>query len=136
MVSGQSLHSEGWRPKTECDEACFCRSLVESLEDAENILGEVSTEDMSKKWPKAARSFEFESARGGNKAVRKTLEHLEAEKNLRGKEGEEAARRRLSKHRRKFKAQRIVEETKKAKTNQDMCKSLFCGKEEGPTDDR
>ena len=63
---------KGWRPKTESDEAGFCRSLVESLEDAENILGDVSIEDISKNLPKAARAVEFESVRGRNKAVRET----------------------------------------------------------------
>ena len=36
---------EGWRPKTESDEAGFCRSIVESLENAEDTMGELSIED-------------------------------------------------------------------------------------------
>ena len=52
---------------------------MESLEDAEDLLGEVSIEDITKKLPKTARTVEFESTRGGNKMVRKTPEHLEAE---------------------------------------------------------
>ena len=85
-------------------------------------MDELSIEDIAKELPKSARSIEFESARGGNKAVRKTLEHLEVDKNLRGIEGEElkAARRRLSMHSRKYKARRIVEERQQAKTNQDI----------------
>ena len=41
-------------------------------------MGELSIEDISKNLPTAARSVEFESARG-NKAVRKTLENLDVD---------------------------------------------------------
>ena len=40
---------KGWRPKTENDEAGFGRLIVESLEDAQDLLGEVSIEDITKK---------------------------------------------------------------------------------------
>ena len=63
--------------------------------------------------------------------VRKTPEHLEAEKNLRGKEDEglKVAKRELSKQRRKYKGGRILQETLKAKCMQNTCNSLFCVKE-------
>ena len=55
--------------------------------------------------------------------VRKTQEHLEAEKNLKGKESEElkVAKRELSKQRRKYKARRIMQETQKVKSKQTVC---------------
>ena len=61
-----------------------------SLEDAEDLMGDISIEDIVKNLPRAARAPEFESSGGeGNKLVKKTEEHLEAEKNLRGKDGDE-----------------------------------------------
>ena len=52
-------------------------------------LGGIRIEDIAKNLPRAARAIEFESSRGGgNKLVKKTKEHLEAEKNLRGKDEE------------------------------------------------
>ena len=46
-------------------------------------------DDITKNKPKAVRAVEFKSAGGGNKLVKKTKGHLEAEKKLRGKAGEE-----------------------------------------------
>ena len=80
---------KGWRPKTESDESEFVRMIVEGLEDAEDLTGEVSIEDITKNMPMAAKAIEFESAGGRNRLVKRTPEHLGAEKNLRGKEGEE-----------------------------------------------
>ena len=53
---------KGWRPKTESDECGFGRVIVESLEAAEDVMGEVSIEDITECIPKAARAVEFESA--------------------------------------------------------------------------
>ena len=54
--------------------------IVESLEDAEDVMGEISIDDITKNTPKAAGAVEFESSGGGNKLVKKTKERLEAEK--------------------------------------------------------
>ena len=62
---------------------------VESLDDAEDMMGHISIEDITKKLPMAARAFGFESTRERNSMVRKTREHLKAEMNWRGKDGEE-----------------------------------------------
>ena len=56
---------KGWKPKTEGDEAGFRRMLVAGLEDAEDLMGDISIEDMVKNLPRAARAIEFESSRGG-----------------------------------------------------------------------
>ena len=58
--------------------------------------------------PKAAKAVKFESTGGKNRMVKKTREHLEAEKTVRGKEGEESkiVERELSKQRRKYRAVR------------------------------
>ena len=63
--------------------------IVGSLEDAEDLMGSISIEDITKNLPRAARAVEFESIGGGNKLVKKTKVHLEAEKKLRGKGGDE-----------------------------------------------
>ena len=70
--------------------------------------------------------------------VGKTPEHLEAEKNLRGKESEELkiAERELTKQRRKYKVRRILQETQKAKSKQNICNSLFCEKKGESTSDK
>ena len=63
--------------------------IVESLEEAEDVMGDISIEDITKKLPMAARAVEFESTGGRNRLIKKTRDHLEAEKSLTGKEGEE-----------------------------------------------
>ena len=87
---------------------------MESLEDAEDMMGHLSIEDITKKLQMAARAFGFESTGGRNSMVRKTREHLEAEMNLKGTEGDKLkiAKRKLSKQRRTYKARRILQETK------------------------
>ena len=69
--------------------------------------------------------------------VKKTKEHLEAEKNLRGKEGDALtmAKRELTKQRRRYKARRIMQEVQKAKKKQNACHELYCEKG-GETSDR
>ena len=62
---------------------------MERLEEAQDLMGEVSIEDITKNLLTAAKAVEFESKVGRNRLVKKTREHLEAEKNLRRKEGEE-----------------------------------------------
>ena len=63
--------------------------IVGSLEDAEDPMGDTSIEDITKNLPNAAKAIEFETTGGGNRLSKKTKEHLEAEKNLRGKDGDE-----------------------------------------------
>ena len=63
--------------------------IVGSLEDAEDLMENISIEDITKNLPRAVRAVEFESTARGNKLVKKTKVHLEAEKNLRGKDGDE-----------------------------------------------
>ena len=67
---------------------------------------------------------------GGAKMVKKTEEHLEAEKNLRGKQGDalRMAKRELTKQRRRYKARRIIQEVQKAKKKQNACHELQCEK--------
>ena len=65
--------------------------------------------------------------------VRKTQEHLEAEKNLKGKEGEEL---KISKQRRKCKARRILQEAQKVKSKQNVCHSVYCEREGEITGDK
>ena len=93
---------KGWKPETEGDEAGFGRIQVGGLEDAEDLMGDISIEDLVKNLSRAAKAIEFESSGGGGaKLVNKTKEHLDAEKNLRGKDGDELkmAKRELTKQR-------------------------------------
>ena len=62
--------------------------------------------------------------------MKKTKEHLEAEKNLRGKIGEELkeAKRNLAKQRR-YRARRTIQELQKGKNKNEGCHALYCGKE-------
>ena len=86
------------------------------LEEAEDLMGDINIEDIVENLPMAARAIEFESSRGGGaKMVKNTEEHLEAEKNLRGKEGDalNMAKRELTKQRRRYKARRIIQEVQK-----------------------
>ena len=52
---------KGWRPKTESDEVGFGRIVVEEMEEAQDLMGEISIEDITKNLSKAARAVEFES---------------------------------------------------------------------------
>ena len=89
MEESNNFILTGWRAKSESDEADFGRMIVEEMEEAQDLMGEVSIGDITKNLPKAAKAVEFESNGGTNKTVKKTREHLEAEKSLKGKEGEE-----------------------------------------------
>ena len=60
-----------------------------SLEAAEDVMEEVSIEDITECILKAARAVDFESAGRRSGLVKKTTEHLEAERKLRGTMGEE-----------------------------------------------
>ena len=114
---------KGWKPKTEGDETGFGRMIVGSLEDAEDLMENISIEDVTKNLPRAARAVEVESTAGGNKLVKKTKEHLEAEKNLQGKTGDELkmAKRELTKQRRRYRARRLMQEMQKVKNKQAGC---------------
>ena len=107
--------------------------LVADLEDAEDLMGTISIEDMVKNLPRAARATEFESSSGGGaKMVKKTKEHFDAEKNLRGKYDDELeiAKRELTKHRRKYRARRIMQEVQKVMKKTNACHKLYCQNEE------
>ena len=106
--------------------------LVAGLEDAEDLLSDISIEDMVKNLPTAARAIEFESSRGeGAKMVKKTKEHFDAEKNLRGKDDDELkmAKKELTKHRRRYRARRIMQEVQKVMKNTNACHKLYCENE-------
>ena len=62
--------------------------------------------------------------------VKKTKEHLEAERRLRGKEGDalKMANRELTKQRRRHRARRIIQEVQKAKKKHNACHELYCDK--------
>ena len=82
--------------------------LVGSLENAEDFMGDIRIQDITKNLPRAARAIELESSRGGgSKIVKKTKEHLEAERNLRGTDGDEPkiAKRELTKQKKKVQSQ-------------------------------
>ena len=52
---------KGWKPKTEGDETGLGRMIAGSLEDAEDLMGDINIEDITKNLPSAARAVEFES---------------------------------------------------------------------------
>ena len=77
-----------WKPSTESDETGFRKMIVENLEDAEDVMGEISIEDITKNMPRLAKAVKFDSAGGGCELLKKMKERLEAKKRLRGKDGE------------------------------------------------
>ena len=81
--------------------------IVENLEDAEDVMEEISIEDITKNMPRLAKAVEFDSAGGGCKLVKKTKERLEAKKRLRGNDGEElkVAKRDFAKQKEEVKSQ-------------------------------
>ena len=78
------------------------------LQAAEDEVGEISNEDTTTIIPLASRAINFERVKPRSHVVKKTKAHIEAEKNLRGNEGQEQreARRRLAEQRRKVEARR------------------------------
>ena len=108
-------------------------SLMTALDDAEDLMGDINIEDNVENLSIAATI-----KGGGAKRVKKTKEHLEAEKNLRGK-GADAltkAKRELTKQRRRYKARRITQEVEQAKKKQNACREVHFEKEGGKTTDR
>ena len=99
---------KGWRPKTASDESGFRRMIVEELEAVEDVMGVVSIEDITESISRAARAAEFEAAGGRNRWMKKTKAHLETEKKLRRKTGEELkeAKRNLTKKKEEKQSQR------------------------------
>ena len=75
---------------------------------------------------------------GRNKALKKTEEHLEPEKNSRGRVGDELkmSERELANQRRKYRARRIIQEMQKVKNEQMICHALYCWKEGETTSDK
>ena len=59
---------KGWKPKSESDEAGFGRMIMEGMEDAQDLMGQVSIEDIAKNFPKAAKTVEFGSIGGKKQA--------------------------------------------------------------------
>ena len=58
--------------------------VVGSLEDATDLMGDVSIEGIPQELSKTASANEFESSGKGTRIVKKSKEHIEAERNLRG----------------------------------------------------
>ena len=56
-----------WKPNTESEETGFGKMIVVSLEDAEDLILDLSIEDITKTLLKAARAMDFESTGGRNK---------------------------------------------------------------------
>ena len=104
-------------PNTESDETNFGKMIVVSLEDAEDLILDLSIEDITNSLLKAARAVDFDSTEGRNKLTKETKEHAEAERNLREKDGDELklAKRELNKHGRRYKARRVIQEMQKVK---------------------
>ena len=109
--------------------------IVGSLEDAEDPMGDVSIEGITKKLLNAARAVDFESIGGGNRLIKKTKEHLEAEEKLRGTDGDELkiAKRELIKQRRRYRARRMMQEMQKVQ-KEAGCQALFVKKGETVSD--
>ena len=84
-----------------------------------------------------ARGIEFEAAGGRGQWEKKSKEHNEAERNLRGEIGEELKEpiKNLAKQWRKYRARRIILTLQRTKNN-TACQSLYCRAEEGKTRDR
>ena len=59
--------------------------IVESFEDASDLMCDVSMEDITEVLSAASSSSEFESSRKRSRIVKKSKEHIETEMNLRGK---------------------------------------------------
>ena len=59
--------------------------IVESFEDASDLMCDVSIEDITEVLSEASSSSEFESSGKRSRIVKKSKEHIEAEMNLRGK---------------------------------------------------
>ena len=115
-------------------------NLQNALREVADCLADwLNNHHLVENLPMAAIAIEFESIRGGGaKMVKKIKEHLEAEKNLRGKEGDalKITKRELTKQRRRYKARRIIQEVQKAKKKQNACRELPCEKEGGKASDR
>ena len=109
-----------------------------SLEAAEDVMGEVSIEDITECIPKAASTVDIESAGRRNRLVKKTAELLEAERNLRGKIEEELkdAEKELGKQRRKYRARRIIQSLQEKQNQNEVCVTLYCENEKRTTCDR
>ena len=119
---------KGLTPKTESDGCGLGRVILGILEAAEDVIEEVSIKTSQKYFPKAAGAVDFQSAGWRNRQVKKTAEHLEAERNLRGIFGEELkmATRNLAKQRRKYRAKRIIQSLQKEKNQNVVCSTLYC----------
>ena len=109
------------------DEDGFGRMILKELEENQDIMGEISIEDITNCIPSAARALEFETNGGRDQLVKKTKEHLEAEKSLGGKLGEELkeAKRKLAKQRRRYRARRIILSLQMTKKRSEGCKKPF-----------
>ena len=96
------------------------------LETLEDTVGEISFEDITTMIPLAARVVNFERTGVRSQLAKKTKEHIEAEKNSRGKEGQEmkAARRSLAMQRRKFEARKAIQSMQFGKRLSGGCTNM------------
>ena len=62
---------KGWGAKTKSDASGFGRMMMEGLEAAEDVIEEVSIDDITECTPKAASAVELESTGGGHRLVKK-----------------------------------------------------------------
>ena len=91
----------------------------------------LSIEDITKTLLQAARAIDFDSTEE-YKLTKKDKEHIEAEANLRVKDGDELkfAKKELTKQGRRYKARRVIQEIQKVKKQFLSVKPCIVKKEE------
>ena len=102
--------------------------IVESLEDASDLMDHVSIEDNSQELSNAVSAIKFDSSGKGSRIVKNSREHIQAERNLRGQSEEELmlAKREIKRQRRKYGTRIITQEMQGVKKNQFVCHALQC----------
>ena len=94
--------------------------IVESFEDASDLMGDVSIEDITEELFKAVRVNMNHQQKEAELWRSQRNTHNEAERNLRGHNEEELklATREMTKRRRNYRARRITQEVQRVKNNQ------------------